>query len=75
VCIALGLVLLCGTLLLLFWEGSRLAATAGLTVLFLGGGALLLAQARRRLQQPGGLFSASVRELRRDRGADAPPPP
>jgi uncharacterized membrane protein YqjE len=75
VCIALGLVLLCGTLLLLFWEGSRLAATAGLTALFLGGGALLLAQARRRFQQPGGLFSASVRELRRDRGADAPPPP
>ena len=75
VCIALGLVLLCGTLLLLFWEGYRLAAAAGLTVLFLGTGALLLAQARQRLRQPGGLFSASVRELRRDRAGDTPPPP
>jgi len=74
VCLALGLVLLCGTLLLLVWEGYRLAAAAGLTVLFLGGGALLLTQARRRLQEPGGLFSASVRELRRDRGADKPAP-
>lgn len=73
VCIALGLVLLCGTLLLLFWEGYRLAAAAALTVLLLGGGALLLAQARRRLRQAGGMFSASVRELRRDRGADTPP--
>ena len=70
---ALGLVLLCGTLLLLFWEGYRLAAAAALTVLFLGGGALLLAQARQRLRQAGGMFSASVRELRRDRGADTPP--
>ena len=69
VCIALGLVLLCGTLLL----GYRLAAAAALTVLFLGGGALLLAQARQRLRQAGGMFSASVRELRRDRGADTPP--
>jgi hypothetical protein len=33
----------------------------------------LLAQARQRLQQPGGLFSASVRELRRDRAGDTPP--
>ena len=73
VCIALGLVLLCGTLLLLFWEGYRLAAAAGLTVLFVGAGALLLAQARQRLQQPGGMFSASARELRRDREADTPP--
>ena len=75
VCIALGLVMLCGTLMLLFWEGYRLAAAAGLTVLFLGTGTLLLAQARQRLQQPGGMFSASVRELRRDRGADTRPPP
>lgn len=75
VCIALGLVMLCGTLMLLFWEGYRLAAAAGLTVLFLGTGALVLAQARRRLQQPGGMFSASVRELQRDRAGDTPPPP
>jgi len=75
VCIALGLMMLCGTLMLLFWEGYRLAAAAGLTVLLLGTGALVLAQARRRLQQPGGMFSASVRELQRDRAGDTPPPP
>ena len=75
VCIALGLVLLCGTVLLLFWEGYRLAACAGLAVVFLGGGALLLAQARQGLRQPGGVFQASVAELRRDRGAELPPAP
>ena len=75
VCIALGLVMLCGTVLLLFSEGYRLAAGAGLAALFIGGGAWLLTVARRRLQQAGGLFSASVAELRRDRGADTPPAP
>ena len=74
VCLALGLVLLCGTLLLLVWEGYRLAAAAGLTVLFLAGGTLLLTQARRRLRQPGGMFNASVRELQRDRGVETPTP-
>lgn len=75
VCVALGLVLLCGTVLLLVWEGHRLAACAGLTVVFLGGGALLLSLARTRLRQPGGIFRASVAELRRDRGGDPPPSP
>jgi uncharacterized membrane protein YqjE len=75
VCMALGLVLLCGTLLLLFWEGYRLAVCASLTVVFFGGGAFFLAQAHRRLHQPGGIFHASVAELRRDRGADLPPAP
>jgi len=75
VCIAFGLVMLCGTVLLLFSEGYRLAAGAGLAALFIGSGAWLLTAARRRLQEAGGLFSASVAELRRDRGADAPPTP
>jgi uncharacterized membrane protein YqjE len=75
VCVALGLVLLCGTVLLLFWEGYRLAACASLTVVFLAGGALLLTQARQRVHQAGGIFRASVAELRRDRGADLPPAP
>lgn len=74
VCLALGLVLLCGTLLLLVWEGYRLAAAACLTVLFLAGGTLLLTQALRRLRQPGGMFNASVRELQRDRGVEKPTP-
>jgi uncharacterized membrane protein YqjE len=72
--LALGLVVLCGTLLLLLWDGYRLAAAAGLTVLLLGSGAVLLAQARRRLHQPGGIFRNSVAELRRDREAGVPPP-
>lgn len=75
VCLALGLVLLCGTVLLLFWEGYRLAACASMTLVFLGGGALLLSQARRHLRQPGGIFRTSVAELRRDRGAELPPAP
>jgi uncharacterized membrane protein YqjE len=73
VCLALGMVVLCGTLLLLLWDGYRLAAAAGLAVLLLGSGAVLLAQARRRLHQPGGIFHDSVAELRRDRETGTPP--
>ncbi len=65
--LALGLVLLCGFVILLFWEGYRLAAVGVLALLFLGTAALLLSQSRQRLRRVGGLFSASASELEGDR--------
>ena len=66
--LALGLVLLCGTVILLFPDGWRLAAAAGLAIFFLTGGVALLFMARRRLRNPLGMFHASAKELARDRG-------
>lgn len=63
-----GVVLACGFVILLLWEGYRLAAVGVLALLFLGGGALLLRSAQSRLRNPGGgLFATSVAELARDR--------
>jgi len=62
-----GLELLCGFIILLFWDGYRLAAVGVMALLFLVGGVLLILQARQRLRNPTGLFNASVAELERDR--------
>lgn len=69
VVLGLGLVLLCGFVILLFWEGYRLAAVGGLTLLFLVGGGLMLRDARDRLSNRNsakGMFDASLAELQRD---------
>jgi uncharacterized membrane protein YqjE len=65
--VGVGLVLACGFVILLFWEGYRLPALGVLTLLFLGLGVWLLQEAKRRLHQREHLFSKSVTELRRDR--------
>lgn len=65
--LGLGALLLCAFVVVLFWDSYRLQALAVLALLFLGAGAWLLSVARARLQHPGGLFSSSVEELRRDR--------
>ena len=70
--VGLGLVLLIGCVVLLFWEGYRLPAMAVLTVAFLCGGALALRRASARLQSEGGAFAASVAELAKDRARVAP---
>ena len=63
----LGLMLACGLVILLFWDGYRLAATGVLCAAFLVAGLLMLRQARARLcageRQP---FAASLAELRQD---------
>lgn len=64
--LGLGLVLLCGFIILLFWEGYRLPAIGVLALIFLGGSVALLIQARQRLSNPKGMFSASVAELNKD---------
>lgn len=70
--LGLGSLLLAAFVVVLFWDGYRLQALGLLALLFLGAGAGLLWRARARLRNPGGLFSNSVEELRRDRaGLDA----
>jgi uncharacterized membrane protein YqjE len=67
--LGIGTVLLVGLLLLLLWDGYRLPALALLSLLFLGGGGLLLRRAHARLSSRGGLAAASLGELARDREA------
>lgn len=65
--LGVGLVLMCGFVILLFWEGYRLAAVGVLTLLLLVASLASVREARRRLRSPGGMFSASLSELERDR--------
>ena len=65
--LGVGIVLLCGFVILLFWEGYRLAAVGVMALLFLVGSVLLLREARQRLRNPTGMFNASLAEAERDR--------
>lgn len=65
--LGVGIVLLCGFVVLLFWDGYRLAAVGVMAVLFLTAGALMLQTARRCMQSPTGTFDTSLAELQRDR--------
>lgn len=79
--LGLAAVLALGFVVLLLWDGYRLAAIGVLCLLFGGGGAWLLSRARQQLQvDEGGPFALSLGELRRDRaglqpGPDKVPPP
>ncbi len=68
-------VLFCGFVILLLWDGYRLAAVGVLTVFFFSIGLLLLQGAQRRLRASTNLFSVSLAELDRDRAAFQPAPP
>ena len=70
--LGVGAVLACGFIILLLWDGYRLAAVGVLSLLFFGSGVWLLRSAQQRLRSPGGLFAASVDELKRDQ-ADLTP--
>lgn len=64
--LGIGTLLLCGFILLLFWEGYRLAALGGMAALFLGGSTYLFHKAKTSLNRPGGLFEATLSELAQD---------
>ena len=59
--------LVCGFVILLFAEGYRLAAVGVMSLLFLGGGTLVMLEARRRLQNRESMFEVSAQELAKDR--------
>lgn len=65
--LGIGLVLLCGFIVLLFWDGYRLPAVGAMALLFLFSSAALIRGARRRLRRANGMFAASLAELERDR--------
>lgn len=65
----LGLVMLCGFVILLFWDSYRLPAVGVLAVVFLAGGAILVQKARQRLRAPDGMLATNIDELKRDREA------
>lgn len=67
--LGIGLVLLCGFVILLFWDGYRLAAIGVLALLFLAGGLALLFIARRHLRKKTSMFNFSLSELENDRAA------
>jgi len=70
--LAVGTVLLCGLVVMLFAEGYRLAALVVLTVAFLAGGVLAMRAGGHRLRSPGGVFEATLAELAQDRSGLAP---
>lgn len=65
--LGVGFVLLCGFVILLFWDGYRLAAVGVMALLCLVGGIVSMREARQRLSNPTGMFDASIAELERDR--------
>lgn len=73
--LTVAIVLLCGFVILLLWDGYRLAAVGVLALLFLAGGWLLLKAAQRRLSAETNLFSVSLAELERDRDSFTAPVP
>lgn len=71
--LGVGLALLCGFVILLFWDGYRLHAVGVMALLFLVAGTLMMREARARLRNPTGLFKTSAAELEQDRaGLGAP---
>jgi uncharacterized membrane protein YqjE len=67
--VGLGLILAVGFVLLLLWDGYRLAAVGVLTLLCLLGGVLLLQGAKRRLHEGEPMLSATRAEFERDGAA------
>ena len=71
--LGVGVVLCCGFVILLLWEGYRLPALGVMALFFVALGVHLLRAAQRRLRTPGGIFASSVAELARDRADLASP--
>lgn len=71
--LGIGLLLAVGLLLMLFWDGYRLAVLAGLSLSFLLGAVGVAALARRRLCAPHGMLPDTRAELARDLDALRPP--
>jgi uncharacterized membrane protein YqjE len=67
VLLTLALVGAMGFVLLLFWDGYRLAALGVLTLLLAAAGTWLLMLARGRLRSGSGPFALTLGELRQDR--------
>ena len=65
-CLGIGLVLFCGFVILLLWDGYRLAAVGVLALLFVGLGTFLARHATMKVQNSQTMFSSSLNELKKD---------
>jgi uncharacterized membrane protein YqjE len=65
-CLGIGLVLLCGFVILLLWDGYRLAAVGVLSLLFVGIGIFFALHAKKRIQNSQTMFSTSLNEFKQD---------
>ena len=74
-CLTVATLLFSGFVILLLWDGYRLAAFGVLAVLFLACGVFLLQVAQRRLGAESNLFGTSLAELERDRASFTSPVP
>lgn len=72
VLLGLGMLMLCFLVILAFWEGYRVHATAALAAIFLVGGMQLMRAAWKRIQSPSGMFGGSLGELKQDCSALRP---
>lgn len=73
--LTVAMVLFCGFVILLLWDGYRLAAVGVLAVFFFAVGLQLLRVAQRRLSAESQLFSVSLAELDKDRATLNPTSP
>lgn len=64
--VGVGVLMLCGFLVVLLWDSYRVATLGALTLLFLGAGGWLMRAARKRLRGPSGLLAATLGELHQD---------
>jgi uncharacterized membrane protein YqjE len=71
-CLGIGLVLLCGFVVLLFWDGYRLAAVGVLSLIFVGAGLFLAINTRKKMRNQHTMFGASLNELKQDQTALRP---
>jgi uncharacterized membrane protein YqjE len=65
-CLSVGLALFCGFIILLLWDGYRLAAVGVLALVFIGVGTFLALSARKRMRNQHTMFNASLNELKQD---------
>ena len=66
-CLGVGVVLLTILLVVAFWDHHQLLVLAGLTSIFLAGGAFAWSVARQKLKSKPRLFAGSMAELSKDR--------
>lgn len=68
-CIGVGLTLFCGFIILLLWDGYRLAAIGVLSVLFIAMGVIFSLHAMKKVRNQSTMFNASLSELKQDQTA------
>ena len=67
--LSVGILIMCGLIIVLFFENNKVAASLSLSGLFLVMAALLIAKSRMSLKNSDGVFLNSKNELRNDQAS------